>query len=230
MVALPTPASSATASMVSPPYPTSPSSRRSAARMASSRLGSRGRPPRRGDGSSVPGTTAMVSTSASPRPTALLQLAPLSVAQRTSTPVAELGHLAVITPDDGGQVSAAWTGGPHHPLRHGPPPTADRPGPPCPAAAMNPSHARGLKHPQRIRTPTPPSVWSEGAPSGRRRARRLSAAEGIACLLPLVADGRGGGRGLLLNLLGERRRGSISLAGGIGSRFGRHRPVLGARL
>ena len=77
--------------------------------MASFRLGSRGRPPRRGDGRSVPGTTAKVSTSAAPRPTALRQLAPRSVAQRTSTPVAELGHLAVITPD-GGQVSAAWTG------------------------------------------------------------------------------------------------------------------------
>src|SRR3712207_4989843 len=103
MVALPTPASSATASTVSPPYPTSPSSRRSAARMASSRLGSRGRPPRRGDGRSVPGGTAMVSTSALIPPTALRQLAHLAVGPRTSTLVVELGYLLVRTPDEGGQ-------------------------------------------------------------------------------------------------------------------------------
>src|SRR5918994_2873330 len=106
MGALPPPPSSASASMVSPPYPTSPSSRSSAARMASSRLGSRGRPPRRGDGSSVPGGTAMVSTSAPPRPTALRQLAHLAVGPRTATLVVELGYLLVRTPDEGGQIAA----------------------------------------------------------------------------------------------------------------------------
>src|SRR5688500_5135456 len=114
MVALPTPACSASASMVSPPYPTAPSSRSSAARMASSRLGSRGRPPRWGDGSSVPGGTALVITSAPLRPTALRQLAHLTVGQRTSTPAVEPGHLAVRAPDDRGQVSAAEACLPHH--------------------------------------------------------------------------------------------------------------------
>src|SRR3954453_14922502 len=59
MVALPTPASDATASMVSAPYPTSASRRRIAARMTPSRLGSRGRPPRLGRGISVVERTAM---------------------------------------------------------------------------------------------------------------------------------------------------------------------------
>src|SRR3712207_6131986 len=121
MVALPTPASLARASMVSPPYPTSPSSRSSAARMASSRLGSRGRPPRRGDGSSVPGGTALVVTSAPLRPTALRQLTHLAVGLCTSAPAVELGLLADPVPDDGDQVTAAWVCLPAPRLRHGPP-------------------------------------------------------------------------------------------------------------
>src|SRR3954466_1688041 len=62
MVALPTPASDATASMGSAPYPTSASRRRMAARITPSRLGSRGRPPRLGRGISVVGRTAMSQT------------------------------------------------------------------------------------------------------------------------------------------------------------------------
>src|SRR3954454_5275319 len=62
MVALPTPASDATASMVSAPYPTSASRRRIAARMTPSRLGTRGRPPRLGRGISVVERTAMGQT------------------------------------------------------------------------------------------------------------------------------------------------------------------------
>src|SRR3712207_7820629 len=94
--------SPAGASMGTPPYPTSPSSRRSAARMTSSRLGSRGRPPRRDDGSSVPGKKAMVSTSAPLPLTAPLQLTHPTAGQPTSSPAVELGHLAVGTPDEEG--------------------------------------------------------------------------------------------------------------------------------
>jgi hypothetical protein len=42
------------------------------------------------------------------RLTALRQLAHLTVDQRTSAPAIALGHLAVQTPDEGGQISAAW--------------------------------------------------------------------------------------------------------------------------
>src|SRR5688500_7151963 len=62
MVASPTPGSEATASMVSAPYPTSASSRRIAARMTPSRLGSRGRPPRLERGPSVMVRTGMIQT------------------------------------------------------------------------------------------------------------------------------------------------------------------------
>src|SRR3712207_8207027 len=60
--------------------------------------------------------------------------------------------------------------------------------------------------------------------------RSWLSAEGIACLLPLVDDDREAGRGLFVDLLGERRRRAISVAVGVGSRFRRHRLVLGTRL
>ena len=56
---------------------------------------------------------------------ALLQLTQLTVGQPTSAPAVELGHLAVGTPDEGGQISAVGACLPDHPIRHGPPPTAD---------------------------------------------------------------------------------------------------------
>src|SRR3712207_9396201 len=60
--------------------------------------------------------------------------------------------------------------------------------------------------------------------------RSWLSAEGSACLLPLVDDDREAGRGLFVDLLGERRRRAISVAVGVGSRFRRHRLVLGTRL
>ena len=61
----------------------------------------------------------MVFTSALIRPTALRRLAHLAVGQRTSAPAVEPGHLAVGTPDEGGQISATEACLPHRRLRHG---------------------------------------------------------------------------------------------------------------
>ncbi len=87
-------------------------------------------------------------------------------------------------------------------------------------APAPPSAQRSIRDRRRCR-------WSGAMPS--RRPRWLSA-EGIACLLPFGDDDREAGRGLFVHLLGERRRGGASVAVGVGSRFGRHCPVLGARL
>jgi hypothetical protein len=56
---------------------------------------------------------------------ALLQLTQLTVGQPTSAPAVELGHLAVGTPDEGGQVSAAGACLPAHPIPTRAAPTAD---------------------------------------------------------------------------------------------------------
>jgi hypothetical protein len=65
--------------------------------------------------------------SAPVRPTALRQLTRLTAGPRTSAPAIELGHLAVQTPDEGGQVSAAWACLPDTRFDTGPqPPTGRR--------------------------------------------------------------------------------------------------------
>src|SRR3954451_17714249 len=58
---------------------------------------------------------------------------------------------------------------------------------------------------------------------------RRSTAEGIACLLPLVGDGRQTGHDLLVNLLRGWRWGGFGAAV-VGSRGRWHRPLLGARI
>jgi hypothetical protein len=71
--------------------------------MASSRLGSRGRPPRRGDGSSLPGEKALVPTSAPLPPTALRQLTSPSKAQTRAARSPQLGHVSHPTRSDTGR-------------------------------------------------------------------------------------------------------------------------------
>jgi hypothetical protein len=170
----------------------------------------------------------MVFTSAPIRPTTLRQRPDLNIGPRRSAPGSELGHLAVRAPDDHGQISATWTcllttrSDTDRPTRR-----PARASSPC--CGNGPVALLGGRRP----SPAPPGdrrrcrCGRDGAPSGR--PRWLSAEKGIACLLPLVDDGREAGRGLLVDLLEGRRRGGIRVAVGVGSRFGRHRPVPGAR-
>src|SRR5919107_3941052 len=58
--------------------------------------------------------------------TALRQLAHLTIDQRTSAPAIALGHLAVQTPDEGGQISAAWACLPDTRFDTGPQPPTGR--------------------------------------------------------------------------------------------------------
>lgn len=84
--------------------------------------------------------------------------------------------------------------------------------------------------------PTSRRCDGKGTRSGCRRARRLSAEEGLSRLLPLVPDSSEAGHGLLVKLLwgGHGLRGcyggDFGVAGGVGRRIGWNRSVLSIRI